>query len=232
MKKLFCFIFFLSQSALARDHIDDDYRHLPSAGGSNILSSVYDVKLKQEPAFGNFFLKPALSVEYNAPRISESGVNSGFKNSGTIFHQIGDIKNIAIGTNIRVHKYWGINVNWVQSELVNSSLQGVGSLSERARFDFDQYNLSGLFYITAIPKFFEVFAEGGIADMRGKLTYAIKGNSVIAKSHETRGFYGAGFQIILNEKDTIRLSWQKYAGRIGLIDSEYSLMRVGYLMSF
>jgi len=143
------------------------------------------------------------------------------------------LENLALGGNFRVHKHLGFNANWVQSDLTNSSLQSAGTLSERAQFTFDQYNLSALFYIPIVENFFEIFAEGGVADMRGQLTYTpLYGSSVNQKSHQTVGIYGAGFQILLNEKDTIRFSGQRYSGRIGLINSDYSTMRVGYLVAF
>ncbi len=232
MKKLFCLALFFAQSSFAQGPVGEGYQHFPNSDTGS-LPSIHNIKVEQKSAFGEFFFKPAFSIEYNAPRISKSGVNSLFKVSGTFFHQVGDLQNIALGGNFRVHKYLGFNANWVQSELVNSELQGIGNLSQRAQFSFDQYNLSALFYVPVIENFFEIFAEGGLADMRGRLTYApINGSTVTETSHQTVGLYGAGFQIILNEKDTIRLSWQRYAGRIGLINSDYSTMRVGYLAAF
>ncbi|MBU6140262.1 MAG: hypothetical protein KGP29_01720 [Proteobacteria bacterium] len=233
MKKIiFLFCFLLSNQALAAGLDEDNYQNYPSSELGS-LPSIHDIKIEQKSVFGDFFFKPALSIEYNAPRISRSGANSSFRVSGALFHQVGDLQNIALGGNFRVHKHLGFNANWVQSELVNSELQGMGTLSERAQFSFDQYNLSALFYVPVIENFFEIFAEGGVADMRGRLTYTPAGGSAVNEtSHQTVGLYGAGFQIILNEKDTIRLSWQRYAGKIGLINSDYSTMRVGYLMSF
>lgn len=225
MKKLICLFVLFTHSALAQGLTDG--RNLPPAK-PNQLPSIHNIQVEQKPVFGGFFFKPMLSIEYHAPRISSSGVNSEFKVSGTLFHQIGDLQNIAIGGNFRVHKYLGLNANWVQSDMTNSSLQGLAALSNRAQFRFDQYNLSALFYVPVIENFFEIFAEGGLADMRSQLTY----NDVRNTSHETVGLYGAGFQFIFNEKDALRLSWQRYAGRIGLINSEYSAMRIGYLRAF
>lgn len=225
MKKLLCLFVLFTHSAFAQGLHENQSYPYPHP---HPLPSIYNIQVEQKSVFGEFFFKPSLSIEYHAPRISESGVNSRFKASGTFFHQVGDLQNIAIGGNFRVHKYLGFNANWVQSDLTNSELQGQGSLSNRAQFRFDQYNLSALFYIPVIENFFEIFAEGGLADMRSQLTY----NSVKNTSHETVGLYGAGFQIILNEKDALRLSWQRYAGRIGLINSEYSAMRIGYLRAF
>ena len=228
--KRFVFIAFLilANQAFASGRIIDDQQN-----SSMNLPSVKTIKVKQESVFGDFFFKPSLSIEYSAPRFLKSGVNSDSKSSGTIFRQIGDINNFAIGGNFRVHKYLGFNANWAQGTMLNSELQGQGALSGRAQFSFDQYNLSALFYVPAIENFFEIFAEGGVTDFRSKLKYgAPNGAAINEKSHDTLGFYGAGFQFKLNEKDAIRVSWQRYCGRIALMDSQYSTMRIGYLMAF
>lgn len=236
MKKLLCFLTFFAQfsplGALAQSPAQDYQNHYQRQ--STHFPSVHNIRVKQESPFGDFFFKPSLSIEYNAPRISGSGVNSNFKVSGALFHQVSDLQNVSIGGNFRIHKYLGFNANWVQSDLVNSELQGVtGDLSERAQFRFDQYNLSALFYVPAVANLFEVFAEGGVADIRSRLTYSTTPNNPVNEtSHEIVGFYGAGFQILLNEENAFRLSWQRYMGRIGLINSNYSTMRVGYLMAF
>lgn len=222
MKKLFCLVLLFAQSAFAQGLSGS--RDLSTSNVGSSLPSVYDSQITQS----SFFFKPALSIEYNAPRISESGVNSEFKSSGTIFHQMGHLQNIALGGNFRVHQHLGFNANWVQSDMTNSELQGMGTLSNRAQFKFDQYNFSALFYTPKFSNLFEAFFEGGVADMRSKLTY----NNVRSTSHQTLGFYGVGLQMYLSEKDVLRLSWQKYAGRIALINSEYSTMRIGYLRSF
>lgn len=229
MKKLLCLIcFFVANQAFAGDRIIEVNRD-----PVQISPKIKDGKPQLNSSTKEFFFKPALSLEYSVPRFTQSGINSRFKSDGTLSRQLGDINNIAVGGNFRVHKYWGFNANWAQGDLLNSEIQGEEFLSERAKFSFDQYNLSALFYIPAVENLFEIFAEAGVTDMRSKLKYGdSNGGYLIKKSHETLGFYGAGFQITLNEKDAIRVSWQKYAGRIGLVNSEYSTMRVGYLMSF
>lgn len=179
-----------------------------------------------------FFLKPSISIEYVAPKIVRSGVNSEFKTSGNLFHQIGDISNFAIGGNLRVHKYLGFNANWVQIDLKNSQLQGAGNLSDRAQLGFDQYNLSTLVYYPVVKDLFELFFEGGASDIRSRLTYSENGTHFDEKNHETVGFYGVGFQINASDKDSVRFAWHRYAGRRALIDSEYSDIRIGYLRSF
>ncbi len=183
-------------------------------------------------ADNTFFLKPSVSIEYVAPKIVKSGVNSEFRTSGNLFHQIGDISNFAIGGNLRVHKYLGFNANWVQIDLKNSQLQGAGSLSDRAQLGFDQYNLSTLVYYPVVKDLFELFVEGGASDVRSRLTYSENGNHVDQRKHQTVGFYGVGFQVNASDKDLIRFAWHRYAGRKAFIESEYSDIRIGYLRSF
>jgi hypothetical protein len=230
MKKIFFLAFLLAfESALAKG--PTDYQNFPNQKNPQNLPSIKTVA-EQKSAFGELFFKPSLSLEYNAPRFSQSGQNSSFKNSGTIFHQLGDLSNIAIGGNFRVHKYLGFNANWVQSELLNSRLQGEDVLTHRAKLKFDQYNFSALFYIPAVENLFEIFAEGGVSDLRGRMVYSTASGDFSQKTHETVGFYGAGFQIVVNEKDSIRFSWQRYTGRVGPTDSQYSTTRIGYLRAF
>lgn len=227
MKKLIClFVLFFANQALA-DRIPEDNKN---SGTS--LPSVYDIKVKKSSTFGEFFFKPSLSIEYNATRFVKSGVNSSFRNAGTLINQLEDLNNVAIGGNFRVHKYLGFNANWAQGEMVNNQLQGQ-KISSRANYSFDQYNLSALLYVPAIENFFEAFLEGGVTDMRSRLKYgSSSGAAITQKSHETLGFYGAGFQFILNENDTIRVSWQRYSGRVALLGSEYTTTRIGYLRAF
>lgn len=205
MKKLLCLIcFFASQTALAKDLIKSD----------------------------ELFFKPALTIEYSAPRFSRSGVNSDFSSDGTIARQFSNFDNIALGGNFRVHKYLGFNANWYKGRMLNSELQGQPTLSDRAKYTFDQYNFSALIYIPAVENLFEAFIEGGVSDIRSRLQYGVDNVASVEKSHETVGFYGVGFQFNMTDKDLIRLSWQRYAGRIALVNTEYTTTRIGYLRTF
>lgn len=180
-----------------------------------------------------FFFNPYLSIEYSAPDLTGGGSNADFK-TNNFGKQISGIENFAFGGNFRVHKNLGFNVNWSQSALHNNSLRDVFGLSQEAQFKIDHYNYSALVY-APIDEFFELFAEAGVADVNSKLNYiTAAGTSVTRKAHETMGLYGAGLQIKPWEKcdDMIRISFQKYSGKLALLDSNYTTVRIGYLKAF
>ncbi len=179
-----------------------------------------------------FFFKPFISIEYSAPALS-SGVNKNFK-SNNFGKQISGFENIALGGNFRLHKFLGFNANWFQGSLNDNSLQDVGYLNNKARFKFDQYNFSALAYLPA-NDFFEFFAEAGVADIHSRLNYVKNDSTAIKnKAHETKAILGAGFQFKPCKKsdDMIRLSFQKYSGKLALLDTNYSTVRIGYLKAF
>lgn len=181
----------------------------------------------------DFFFKPAVTIEYSAPEISGGGVNTSFKNSQNLFDQIWDFENLALGANLRVHKYLGFNANWAQTAMDNYSVFNVGALSQKANFRLDQYNFSALGYLPIVEDTFEIFAEAGVSNINSKLTYVTSGNSVFSgKAHETKGFYGAGLQINLTKSDALRISFQKYCGKLALLDANFSTVRIGYLKAF
>lgn len=181
-----------------------------------------------------FFFKPFLSLEYSAPVTSSGGSNADFR-TNNFGKQLRGFENIALGANVRVHKFLGFNANWAQTELNSSVVQDVGGLSRRAYFKLDQYNFSTLAYAPIIEKTFELFAEAGVSDMVSRLTYARTDSTIVdRKAHETIGFYGAGFQAYLSREsdDAIRFSVQKYAGKQALLDTNFTTVRIGYLKSF
>ena len=179
-----------------------------------------------------FFFQPALTIEYSAPSIS-NGISKNFS-SNNFGKQISGFENIALGGNFRVHKNLGFNANWYQGALTGNSLQDAGYLNNKARYKFDQYNFSTLIYVPA-NDLAEFFVEGGIADIKSNLNYVTNsGSSVHQSEHQTKGFYGAGLQLKFCQKseDAIRLSFQKYSGKLALIDTNYSTVRIGYLKVF
>lgn len=204
----------------------------PSFISQKPLPSVNTIRIKQESA--GFFFKPYVSLEYSAPVISGGGPNVDFHTSHNLFSQIRDIENIAIGGNFRVHRYLGFNANWQQTELKNDRVQHVvAGLSRMAFFSMDQYNLSALFYAPVVTNFFEIFAEGGVSDMTSRINYTRADGSLFQnKAHETMGIYGAGFQLSFSEGTFLRMSLQKYSGKLALLDSHYSTVRIGYLQAF
>ncbi len=181
----------------------------------------------------DFYVEGALSVEYNAPRISGAGDNKKFSTTNNLFKQIYDLENIALGVHIRFHDSFGLNVNWVQTNLDSIALQQAGPLAKKAIYKIDHYNFSLLTYAPIVKNFFELFAELGASDIRSDLSYTLtNGNSVNKNSHETRFFYGGGMQIYLNNITSVRFSAQRYVGNIGLINSDYTTVRIGFLRFF
>lgn len=220
---------FFSFAALAST-TSDDYSN-PKYPHQKPLPSIHNIEVKQAPENG-FFFKPFLSLEYSAPRISGGGINSQLR-TNNFGKQMTHFENIAVGFNFRVHRYLGFNANWQKTDLTNDVLQGIGSLSQEARFKMNHYNFSALFYGPRIENFLETFLEAGVADMNSKLTY-VQSNGVVGdrKAHETMGIYGVGFQLLVNPDNIVRFSIQKYSGKLALIDSYYTTIRVGYLRSF
>lgn len=202
-----------------------------------IIYSAAFLSLFSAPSFAQisqdeFFFKPALTIEYSAPSLSNSG-NKDFK-SNNLGKQISGFENIALGGNVRVHQFLGFNANWVQGALSNNSLQDVGYLNYAARYKFNQINLSALAYYPA-NDFVEVFAEAGVSRIHGHLNYVQNNGSVVnEKSDQTKALYGVGIQFkpCLQSEDRIRLSFQKYSGKLALLDANYSTVRIGYLKAF
>ena len=84
-----------------------------------------------------------------------------------------------------------------------------------------------------IPTRAELFVEAGVVDIGSKLHYTPTGGTKVQrKGHETIGLYGIGAQVSPFGGDFIRLSAQRYIGKIGLLDTEYTTFRLGYLKSF
>lgn len=106
-------------------------------------------------------------------------------------------------------------------------------LAKEAIYKVDHYNFSLLTYLPIIPRFFEFFGETGVAHIRNELAYStISNRLVLEKSNQSRAFYGIGAQIALNNLTTIRLSGQRYVGNFGLLGSDYTTVRLGFLRFF
>ena len=181
----------------------------------------------------NFYLKPFATIEYSAPVITNGGSNSEFK-THNFGQQLRHFDNIAIGGSLRVHKNLGFNLNWAKTELKNDTLQNIGALSQEARFKMNQINLTALGY-APLSEAFEAFAELGVADINSRLHYATAvGAGANRKAHETKMVYGLGLQFkpCPMSDDAIRLSFQKYAGRMGLLNAQLTTVRIGYMKAF
>jgi len=181
----------------------------------------------------SFFFEPALSLEYNIPAVSGAGNNNKFTNSEHFFKQVYNLENIALGAHIRFHESFGLNANWVQTNMDSTVIQHREPLAKEAIYKVDHYNFSLLTYLPIIPRFFEFFGETGVAHIRSELAYStISNRLVLEKSNQSRAFYGIGAQIALNDLTTIRLSGQRYVGNFGLLGSDYTTVRLGFLRFF
>ncbi len=182
----------------------------------------------------SFFLDPFVTIEYSAPRLSG---NSGAKHFATngIGDQIKKFDNIALGFHGRIHKYFGINANWSQTDLSSPSLNG-RVLEKKATLGLDYYNFSGLFFAPVIGDgFFEIFGEAGVSRMKSKISIFETGGAYTkVKKSEYKPFVGFGFQLapFADSKDAIRFSVQRYIGKIDLIDATFTTVRLGYVKSF
>jgi hypothetical protein len=173
-----------------------------------------------------------ISVEYSAPYLSHNRKPYDFK-TNVFEKQMKDFENIALGINLRLHDYFGANLNWAQTELNSGSLKNV-SLSRPARLNLDQYNFSGLLYAPIIKNQFDVFAELGGAVLFSRLKYVDSTQASYSnRSDRIRMFYGAGFQFapFLKSQDLIRFSAQKYSGKL-LTGNDFYTVRFGYLKAF
>lgn len=183
-------------------------------------------------AADEFFFQPAVTIEYSAPALS-NGVSKKFT-SNNFSKQLNGFENIAIGANVRVHKFLGFNANWFQGALHGHETQGTGYLHNQARYKFDQVNLSTLLYFPLMREV-ELFAEAGVADINAKFNYIANNGTVVHQtSHKLKNFYGLGFQFKLckDSQDAIRLSYQKYSGKLALLDANYATVRIGYVKAF
>jgi hypothetical protein len=123
--------------------------------------------------------------------------------------------------------------NWSQTSLKNNRVNGYNSLESQAKYKSDQINTTALFFIPIIPTRAELFVEAGVVDIGSKLHYTPTGGTKVQrKGHETIGLYGIGAQVSPFGGDFIRLSAQRYMGKIGLLDTQYTTFRLGYLKSF
>jgi hypothetical protein len=179
------------------------------------------------------FADTFITLELSKPVLSRNEVKTDLKNQNDFLEGIRQFEDIAIGGHIRFGKFLGFNLNWSQSNLKNHSVAGVNKLESPAKYKSDQINTTALFYLPIIPTRADLFIETGIVDIGSKLKYTTNGGArVEKKSHETMFLYGIGAQISPFGGDFIRLSLHRYAGKIGLIDSNYTTIRLGYLKSF
>jgi len=227
MKRIF-FAAILSMIAANAFAQASDYQTNTEPGRAT-LPSVHNISVNVTP---QFYFKPYLSIEYSAPVISGGGSNVDFKSTKELGGQIKNFQNIAIGGHFRVQKYLGFNLNWAHNELENNMLNGAG-LARQAYLNISQINASALIFAPIVQNTLELFAEVGASDMNSKINYIDgSGNFFSAKNHQTKAFLGGGVQVNFNKTSTVRFSFQKYSGKLALVDSHYTTLRIGYLHAF
>lgn len=174
-----------------------------------------------------------LSTEVSKSEVSNGGANSKFRNQNDLGQNFKDAEDIALGVHLRFFDRVGINANWTQSSMINTSLAGVSALSGKATLKTDQFNLTGLVFVPILSRHVELFGEAGIVEYGSSLSYSKNDGSFTKdKNRQTNGLYGGGLQISLLGSDFIRFSVHKYVNEIGLIDANYTTFRLGYLKSF
>jgi hypothetical protein len=178
------------------------------------------------------FASTYATIELGKSVLSHQSINSKFENSNDFFENLRQFEDIALGAHIRFGLF-GLNVNWSQTSLKNNRVNGYNSLESQAKYKSDQINTTALFFIPIIPTRAELFVEAGVVDIGSKLHYTPTGGTKVQrKGHETVGLYGIGAQVSPFGGDFIRLSAQRYIGKIGLLDTQYTTFRLGYLKSF
>ena len=178
------------------------------------------------------FASTYATIELGKSVLSNQSINSKFENGNDFFENLRQFEDIALGGHIRFGLL-GVNVNWSQTSLKNNRLKGYDSLESQAKYKSDQINATALFFLPIIPTRAELFVEAGVVDIGSKLHYTPTGGTKVQrKGHETIGLYGIGAQVSPFGGDFIRLSAQRYIGKIGLLDTEYTTIRLGYLKSF
>ena len=178
------------------------------------------------------FASTFVTLELGKSVMSHKSINSKFESSNDFFENLRQFEDVAVGGHIRFG-FLGVNVNWSQTSLKNNRLNGVISLEGSAKYKSDQINTTALLFLPIIPTRAELFVEGGVVDIGSKLHYTPTGGTKVQrKSHETIGLYGIGAQVSPFGGDFIRLSAQRYIGKVGLLDTNYTTVRLGYLKSF
>ena len=178
------------------------------------------------------FASTFVTLELGKSVMSHKSINTKFESSNDFFENLRQFEDVAIGGHIRFG-FLGVNVNWSQTSLKNNRLNGVTSLEGSAKYKSDQINTTALLFLPIIPTRAELFVEAGTVDIGSKLHYTPTGGTKVQrKSHETIGLYGIGAQVSPFGGDFIRLSAQRYIGKVGLLDTNYTTVRLGYLKSF
>ncbi len=179
-------------------------------------------------------LEAGVSIEYAGVEFDGNGNSSHFENK-KLEVQLKEFENVALGLHFRVHKYFGLNINWAQADLDNSSgLNGVATLSTvKPELRLDYTNYSALFFYPFVEdSVFEGFLELGVSDMYENLTYTdTSGQGIDIKDHQSNPFIGLGINYLPFEDslDSVRFTAQGYINKINTTGADFYGFRVGYV---
>ncbi len=183
-----------------------------------------------------FFFKPFLTLEYQAPRLSGGG--RGFKTDG-LGSQILRFENISPGVSMRIHRYIGIDASYVMVGLNSAQLNRNDQaldLEGKASFNFKAFTLSTLFYLSPTENGpLELFGEVGAALIDSTFKYRLTDGTGVNKGYkQANPLVGAGFQFMpfSGSNDAFRFSYQHYLQKMEGIDANYGAFRVGFIKSF
>jgi opacity protein-like surface antigen len=181
-----------------------------------------------------FLFKPGFSIELQIPSIQANGLNGGFANKPAE-KQLVSLENIALGLNLRLHRYFGLNVNWSQFTMNNSSINGFTlDPNKKAELGIKNTNFTSVFYLPLIGDTLDAFIELGASDVNYEFDYTENsGVKTSFKDHETAFLYGAGFEFAPYDSNmAFRLSAQKYLTKLSPVNGDILAFRFGLIKYF
>ena len=197
-----------------------------------ILSFILPSQTVKADILESFIFEPAFTIEFQVPEIMASGQNDKFENK-LPEQQLGDVENIVLGLNLRLHRYFGLNGNWTKFTMKNETLEGY-SLDNKANLEITSYNMSSLFYLPLIgDSLLEGFLEVGVSDINSNLKFSANGTATSNKSHETAFLYGGGIQFAPYDSSfAFRISVLKQNSDIPIVNGSIINYRVGMIKYF
>jgi hypothetical protein len=177
--------------------------------------------------------KPALSLELQSSNVNAKSLNNNFE-SQPFEKQLKGFNNIALGLNFRIHKYFGLNLNWSQFSLRNQNAIG-HTLQNKSNLSIENMNFSSLFYFPIIgDDLVDGFIEVGVSDINSNFKFTDSGNTNHTfKDHESAFLYGAGIEIAPYELETaFRISAQRYITKLKPINGDITIWRAGIIKYF
>lgn len=177
--------------------------------------------------------KPALTLELQSSDINAKSLNNNFE-SEPFEKQLKGFNNIALGLNFRIHKYFGLNLNWSQFALENQNEVGY-SLKNKSDLSIENINFSSLFYFPIIgDDLIDGFIEIGVSDVTSDFKFTDSTNTKhIFTDHESAFLYGGGIEIAPYDLETaFRISAQRYITKLKPINGDITIWRAGIIKYF